>query len=86
MQITYSTKDLLYLRLDERTQEVGNHRVSEDIVLDMGKDEKLAGIEIMNASLHVRMDGLFSLTYKTSLPPVQLACGAPEEYGNRINR
>lgn len=82
MQITYdSIKDLLYLRLDERTQEVENRRVAEDIVLDMGRDEKLVGIEIMDASLHVRMDGLFPLTYENSRAPVQMACEEPEKYG-----
>ena len=84
MQITYdSTKDLLYLRLDERTQDVENRRVSDDIVLDIGRDEKLVGIEIVDASLHVRMDGLFPLTYKISPTPVQVACEDPEEYGTQ---
>lgn len=84
MQINYdSTKDLLYLRLDERTQDVENRRVADDIVLDIGRDEKLVGIEIMDASLHVRMDGLFPLTYKTSRTPVQMACEEPEEYGSQ---
>lgn len=54
-------------------QEVESRRVSDDIVLDMGRDEKLVGIEIMDASLHVRMDGLFPLTYKMSQAPVQMA-------------
>lgn len=84
MQITYdSIKDLLYLRLDERAQDVENRRVTEDIVLDIGRDEKLVGIEIMDASLHVRMDGLFPLTCKTLLAPVQAVREEPEDYGTQ---
>jgi hypothetical protein len=37
----------------------------------------------MDASLHVRMDGLFPLTYKTSSTPVQMACEDSEEYGTQ---
>ncbi|PIY31269.1 MAG: hypothetical protein COZ07_09870, partial [Candidatus Infernicultor aquiphilus] len=41
MNILYNDKvDLLYIRLDERKQEVVNKRISEDIVLDIGKDER----------------------------------------------
>lgn len=37
MQILYNAKaDLLYLRLDDRKQQVINKRLSEDIVLDIG--------------------------------------------------
>ena len=46
-QIQYHAKtDLLYLRLDDRQQPVVNRRVTEDIVLDSGEDEKIVGIEI----------------------------------------
>ncbi len=51
MKIEYDEQaDLLYLRLDPRPQEVMNKRVTEDIVLDVGKEDKIVGIEIMNAS------------------------------------
>ncbi len=54
MQIHYdAATDLLYLRFDERRQEVLNKRVSEDIVLDMGEDDKIVGIEIFDASTHL---------------------------------
>jgi uncharacterized protein YuzE len=33
--------DLLHICLDERKQEVVNKRISEDIVLDIGKDKRL---------------------------------------------
>jgi uncharacterized protein YuzE len=54
MRIEYDQgSDLLYVRFDSRLQPVTNKRVSEDIVLDVGKGEKIIGIEIMNASRRV---------------------------------
>ena len=51
MKIQYDEKaDLLYLRLDPRPQDVLNRRVTEDIVLDVGREDKIVGIEIQNAS------------------------------------
>ena len=64
MQILYNDKtDLLYLRLDDRKQEVINHRLTEDIVLDLGADNRIVGIEIMDASKHLNLDRLLPVTY-----------------------
>jgi len=66
MNILYNDKtDLLYIRLDERKQEVVNKRISEDIVLDIGKDERLIGIEILDASKHVNLKKLLPIKYET---------------------
>ena len=66
MNIFYNDKiDLLYIRLDERKQEVVNKRISENIVLDIGKDEKLIGIEILDASKHVNLKSLLPIKYET---------------------
>jgi len=66
MNILYNDKiDLLYIRLDERKQEVVNKRISEDIVLDIGKDEILIGIEILDASKHVNLERLLPIKYGT---------------------
>ena len=65
MNIVYNDKtDLLYIRLDDRTQDVINKRVSEDIVLDVGENEKIIGIEILDASKHVALDKLLPVTYR----------------------
>lgn len=65
MNIIYNDKsDLLYIRLDDRKQEVVNRRVSEDIVLDIGRDEKVVGIEILDASKHVNLKSLLPVSYK----------------------
>jgi uncharacterized protein YuzE len=67
MDIIYREKgDLLYIRLDDRKQEVVNRRVSEDIVLDIGENEKIVGIEIMDASKHVSLDKLLPVKYPSS--------------------
>jgi uncharacterized protein YuzE len=64
MQIFYDSKsDLLYLRLDERKQQVINKRLSEDIVLDMGEGDKIVGIEILDASKHLNLEKLLPLRY-----------------------
>ncbi|MDB5209250.1 MAG: hypothetical protein JWQ30_77 [Sediminibacterium sp.] len=64
MTIHYDSKtDLLYLRLESSEQEVTNKRVTDDIVLDLGADDKIIGIEIMEASKHVNLEKLMPITY-----------------------
>ena len=67
MNIAYNDKtDLLYIRLDDRKQDVINKRVSEDIVLDVGEDDKIIGIEILDASRHVSLDKLLPVKYEVA--------------------
>ena len=67
MNIVYNDKiDLLYIRLDDRKQDVINKRVSEDIVLDVGENEKIIGIEILDASRHVALDKLLPVKYEVA--------------------
>ena len=64
MQILYDAKtDLLYLRLDDRKQQVVNKRLSEDIVLDLGEDDRIVGIEILDASKHLHLERLLPVEY-----------------------
>ena len=64
MNILYNDKtDLLYIRLDDRKQEIINRRVSEDIVLDIGENEKVIGIEILDASKRVNLERLLPVKY-----------------------
>jgi len=64
MQILYNAKaDLLYLRLDDRKQQLINKRFSEDIVLDLGEDNKIVGIEILDASKHLNLERLLPVKY-----------------------
>lgn len=67
MEILYNAKtDLLYLRLDDQKQQVINKRVSEDIVLDIGEDDKIVGIEILDASKRLTLERLLPVTYEIS--------------------
>lgn len=67
MNIIYNDKiDLLYIRLDDRKQDVINRRVTEDIVLDIGEDDRTIGIEILDASKHVTLDRLLPVKYEFS--------------------
>ena len=65
MNILYDDrKDLLYLRLDDVTQEVINRRAAENVVLDIGEDERIIGIEILDASRYVNLKRLLPITYE----------------------
>lgn len=67
MNILYDDKtDLLYIRLDDRKQDVINRRVSEDIVLDIGENDQVIGIEILDASKHVNLERLLPVKYELS--------------------
>jgi uncharacterized protein YuzE len=67
MDIIYNDKtDVLYMRLDNRKQDVINKRITEDIVLDIGDGERLVGIEIMDASRQVSLDRILPVKYETA--------------------
>lgn len=71
MQILYNAKtDLLYLRLDERKQQVINRRLSKDVVLDIGQDNRIVGIEILDASRRLNLERLLPVEYEVSLETV----------------
>lgn len=64
MQILYNSKtDLLYLRMDEEKQKVINKRLAEDIVLELGADEKIVGIEILDASKNLNLEKLLPIEF-----------------------
>jgi uncharacterized protein YuzE len=67
MHVQYNDRtDLLYIRLDDRKQEVINRRVSEDVVLDIGEGDRIIGIEVLDASRHVTLDRLLPVSYEVS--------------------
>lgn len=67
MNIVYNDKtDLLYFRFDDRRQDIINRRVSDDIVLDIGENDRIVGIEILDASKHVTLDRLLPVKYELS--------------------
>ena len=67
MQILYNSKtDLLYLRLDDQKQQVINRRISDDVVLDVGDDDRIVGIEILDASKHINLNQLLPVRYSST--------------------
>ena len=67
MHIIYNDKtDLLYIRLDDRKQDVINRQITEDIVLDIGEGDRIVGIEILDASKHITLDKLLPIKYEVS--------------------
>ncbi len=67
MKISYDDgTDLLYLRFDEREQQVENRRLADDIVLDIGEGGKIVGIEILDASRHVNLQNLLPTRYQVT--------------------
>ena len=68
MNIHYdAATDLLYLRFDDRKQEVTNKRVSDDIVLDLGDNDKIVGIEILDASIHLDLAKVLPVDHAASV-------------------
>ena len=58
MQITYDTKaDALYIKFHDG-EFVTNKEVEEGIILDLGKDDVLLGIEILDASTRLGPEDL----------------------------
>jgi uncharacterized protein YuzE len=67
MLVEYNTKtDLLYIRLDDRPQDVMNRPVSDDIVLDIGAEGHIVGIEILDASRRVNLQQLLPVECRVS--------------------
>lgn len=67
MRIYYDDKlDLLYIRFDERPQEVVNKRVADDIVLDIGEGDKIVGIEVLDASRYINLEALLPVHYESN--------------------
>jgi uncharacterized protein YuzE len=45
--------------LDEKKQKVINKRIFEDVVLDIGRNSRIVGIEILDASKHMDVRKIF---------------------------
>jgi uncharacterized protein YuzE len=65
MKITYHEKtDLLYISLEDSPDQVVNKRVDADVVLDLAEDNRIVGIEILDASKRIRLKKLLPLEYQ----------------------
>lgn len=64
MKIEYDDKyDMLYIRFDESLQDTINQRLSDNIVLDIGSDNKIVGIEILDAKESLNLKSILPIEY-----------------------
>lgn len=69
MKVTYDDRhDLLYLVFDDSVQQVENRDLAEGIVLDIGEDDRIVGIEILGASQLVNLNRLLPVEYAPPRP------------------
>jgi len=67
MEIHYNSKtDLLYLRLDDRKQNVLNKKLSGEIVIEIGNSNRIVGIEIVDASKNLNLERLLPVKWQVS--------------------
>lgn len=73
MNLYYDDKiDLLYIRLDDKKQDVINKQVSEGIILDLGDGDRIVGIEILDASKRVNLNKLLPVKYSNQATGVDI--------------
>lgn len=64
MKIEYDDKyDMLYIRFDESQQDTINQRLSDNIVIDIGSDNKIVGIEILEAKEILNLKSILPIEY-----------------------
>ena len=64
MQIIYNTQtDLVYIQMDDTHQSVLNRQLSDNVVVDIGEDDQIVGIEILDASKHLDLSKLLPVEY-----------------------
>ncbi len=68
MQIIYNARtDLIYIQIDEAHQSVLNRQISDDVVVDIGEDEQIVGIEILDASKNLDLAKLMPVEYLSAV-------------------
>ena len=68
MQIIYNARtDLICIQIDEANQTVLNRQISDDVVVDIGEDEQLVGIEILDASKNLDLTKLLPIEYLSAV-------------------
>ncbi len=64
MTVTYNKKtDLLFICLDPSAKEVVNTELTDGVVLELGENDRIVGIEILDASRRVDLASLLSVQY-----------------------
>ena len=66
MKISYDTKyDVLYLKFGEGTPSVTTRHLDDDISLDIDEEGRIAGIEVLSASIHVDLSAILPVTVES---------------------
>ena len=66
MTVEYAEKiDVLYIRLDDTPQQVTNQEL-DGVILDIGPNDRIVGIEILDASKRLKLDQFLTLEYRKS--------------------
>jgi len=64
MTVTYhKSTDLLFICLDPTAAQVVNQELVEGVVLELGENDRIVGIEILDASRRVDLASLPALQY-----------------------
>ena len=64
MTISYEQKtDVLYLSLDDSVRQVRCQELDGNIILDLGPDDRIVGIEILDASKRVPLNQILPIEY-----------------------
>ena len=68
MQIIYNTAtDLVYIQIDDAQQSVINRRMTDDVLFDIDENDRIVGIEILDASKRLDLTKLLSVEYTASV-------------------
>ena len=68
MQTIYNARtDLVYIQIDDTQQSVLNRQLSDDVVVDIGEDDQIVGIEILDASKHMDLGKLLPVEYLSAV-------------------
>ncbi|NQU06465.1 MAG: DUF2283 domain-containing protein [Calditrichaeota bacterium] len=71
MQVHYNAKtDLLYIAFNDRDQQVLNKEISEDVIIDIGDNDKIVGIEVINASKRLNLQELLPVQFRQTAESV----------------
>lgn len=75
MKIKYDPKvDAAYISFKEGKTPVTTVRLNEDIAIDLGANEEIVGIEILDASEHLELQGT---SFKLELENLKISTSAP---------
>lgn len=65
MTVTYEQRtDVLYLLLDDTAQQVRSQELPGNMIIDLGPDDRIVGIEILDASKRTRLDQVLPIEYR----------------------